>query len=339
MFNPKSFNAVLDPVRIPSLRGVRFLAPYGRDGRFASLRDFIHNVIVNEFAGPEPAPEVLDALATYVQDIDFLPNPRIGEGGHLRDGASEEERRGEALFFKAFPHQADLSCATCHIPSAAFADHLAHDVGSGGLFKTRTLINANFNAPYFHDGRFDSYGEVVAHFDRIFDLGLSATDEQDLVAYLNAVGDADRPFERDNAAARMKEVVDFGSTLELAIPAHDSTIVTLAVAATDAELRELTEQFPDYKNTAVTGGQQERREARTALKELVLGLRRIDLAVTTGRYDEAAAEYRHFSNVTFIDVPAQLKKAQAWSLFNPEVHDAHYRALGQMLDVSARSTQ
>ncbi len=33
LFNPKADNQVLDPVRVPSLRGARFLAPYGYDGR------------------------------------------------------------------------------------------------------------------------------------------------------------------------------------------------------------------------------------------------------------------------------------------------------------------
>jgi hypothetical protein len=137
----------------------------------------------------------------------------------------------------------------------------------------------------------------------------------------------------------MKEVVDFGSTLGLALPAHDTARVSLAVAATDAELRELTEQFPDHKNSAVTGGQKERRKARAALKDLVLCLRRIDLAVAAGRYDEATAKFREFTNVTFIEVPALLKEAQPWSLFNPDVHAAHYHALAQMLQVSARPTQ
>jgi cytochrome c peroxidase len=39
----------------------------------------------------------------------------------------------------------------------AFVDHGLHDVGTKGQFKTPTLVNANFSAPYFHDGRFDSY--------------------------------------------------------------------------------------------------------------------------------------------------------------------------------------
>ena len=83
LFNAKADNHVLDAVTVPSLRGARYLAPYGHDGRLASLRDFVRNVIVNEFGGPEPSPAVLDAMVAYIQDIDFLPNPLIGPGGRL----------------------------------------------------------------------------------------------------------------------------------------------------------------------------------------------------------------------------------------------------------------
>ncbi|MEI9984930.1 MAG: hypothetical protein WDN69_18030 [Aliidongia sp.] len=58
LFNPKADNGILDAVTIPSLRGARYLGPYGHDGRMASLRDFVRNVIVNEFSGPEPSPEI-----------------------------------------------------------------------------------------------------------------------------------------------------------------------------------------------------------------------------------------------------------------------------------------
>jgi len=80
LFNPKTDDFVLDPVRIPSLRGARYLAPYGNDGRMPSLRDFVRNVIVNEFAGPEPSPVIVDAIGAYINDIDFLPNPSLGPG-------------------------------------------------------------------------------------------------------------------------------------------------------------------------------------------------------------------------------------------------------------------
>jgi cytochrome c peroxidase len=164
LFNGKVNNRLLDPVTIPSLRGARFLAPYGHDGRMTSLRDFVRNVIVNEFAGPEPSAAIVDALVAYIQDIDFLPNPNLGPGGRLTPQTSDAARRGEALFAKPFPGQPGLSCAACHVPSGAFVDHLQHDVGSGGFFKTPTLLNANFNGPYFHDGRYDSYERVLEHF-------------------------------------------------------------------------------------------------------------------------------------------------------------------------------
>ena len=331
LFNPNADNFILDPVRIPSLRGARYLAPYGHDGRMSSLHDFVRNVIVNEFAGSEPSPVIVDAIVAYIHDIDFLPNPSLGPAGRLTGQINDAERRGEALFTKPFPHDPGLSCAGCHVPSAAFVDHQQHDVGSGGLFKTPTLRNADFNAPYFHDGRFDSYDQVVAHFDRVFDLGLSARDRGDLVAYLTAVGDGVQPYEHDGAGATLKEINDFNAVLNVAIPANDKDIVALAVDTIGSELRELTERYPDRKNTSVSGGQRERALARISLKELVLMLRRIDMAVAEDRFSDAAAEYKNYRNLMAATVPALLAGAERWSLFNPAVHDAHYAALRQVL--------
>ena len=331
LFNSKADNALLDPVRIPSLRGARYLAPYGVDGRMPSLHDFVRNVIVNEFAGPEPSPAIVDAIVTYIQDIDFLPNSSLGPGGRLVGKISESERRGEALFSKPFPHDPSMSCAGCHVPSGAFVDHKQHDVGSGGLFKTPTLRNADFNAPYFHDGRFDSYDQVVAHFDSVFDLGLTGQDRQDLVAYLTAVGDGALPYEHDGAGASLKEINDFATVLATAIPAGDKDVVALAVDTIGGELRELTERFPDRKNTSVSGGEQERVNARSALKEVVLLLRRIDMAVGEGRTADAAADYRNYRYLMAAAVPSLLGGAEPWSLFNAGVHDQHYGALRQVM--------
>ncbi len=337
LFNPKANNSTLDPVTIPSLRGARYLAPYGHDGRMASLRDFVRNVIVNEFAGPEPSPAILDAMVAYIQDIDFLPNPSLGPDGQLTAQSSEAERRGEVLFNRPFPHDPALSCAGCHVPASAFVDHRQHDVGSGGLFKTKTLLNADFNAPYFHDGRYDTYDQVVVHFDRVFDLGLSAGERKDLIAYLTAVGDARRPYETDGVTAELKEISDLASVLGTAIPGHDVPVITLAVDTVGGELRELTERFPDRKDTTVSGGRQERALARTVLKELVLDLRRAGDAATAGRFDDAAAEYQSYRRMAAAAAPALLRSAAPWSLFNPEVHDAHYAALRQLLQSASDS--
>jgi Di-haem cytochrome c peroxidase len=331
LFNPMADNGLLDPVRIPSLRGARYLAPYGADGRMASLHDFVRNVIVNEFAGPEPSPAIVDAIVAYLQDIDFLPNPSLGRAGQLVGKVSESERRGELLFAKPFPHDPGMSCAGCHVPAGAFVDHRQHDVGSGGLFKTPTLRNADFNAPYFHDGRFDTYDQVVAHFDSVFTLGLTAQDKKDLVAYLTAVGDGVQPYEQDGAGASLKEINDFATVLDTAIAAGDQDVVALAVDTIGGELRELTEQYPDRKNTSVSGGEQQRLSARAALKQVVLLLRRIELAVGEGRKADAATDYRNYRYLMAAAVPSLLADAEPWSLFNSLVHDQHYGALRQVM--------
>lgn len=331
LFNARADNFILDPVRIPSLRGARYLAPYGNDGRSASLRDFVRNVIVVEFAGAEPSSAVLDGLVAYISDIDFLPNPSLGLGGKLNANTNDAERRGEVLFNRPFPRDPTLSCAGCHIPSGAFVDHLQHDVGSGGLYKTPTLLNADFNAPYFHDGRFDTFDQVVGHFDRKFDLGLSIGEKADLVAYLKAVGDGVGPYVREGAAGTLREASNFTSVLWTAIPAHDNEVISLAADAVGGELRDLTEHIPDRRDTTVAGGEKERNLARAALKEAVLILRRIDVNAAAGNYDDAANEYKNYNRLMTVGIPTIVINAERWSLFNPAVHDAHYAALRQYL--------
>jgi cytochrome c peroxidase len=331
LFNPKADNHVFDPVRIPSLRGARYLAPYGHDGRIASLREFIRSVIVGEFAGPEPSPALLDAITAYVQEIDFLPNIRLGARGRLGATASEAERRGEALFSRPFPHDPGLSCAGCHQPAGAFVDHRQHDVGSGGLYKTPTLLNADFNAPYFHDGRYETFDQVVDHFDRVFDLGLSAQDRGDIVAYLRAVGDARQPYDADGVVTRFKDIDNFSLLLMQAIAAHDRDTIDLAVDTLGNELRELGEQFPDHRDTTVTGALVERRMARAAVKDVVISLRRIAMAASDGDLDAAAAEYKTYYSLTYARAQPLLRGTEPWSLFNPALREAHNAERRRML--------
>jgi cytochrome c peroxidase len=333
LFEPKADNGVFDPVTPPSLRGAKYLAPYGHDGRFASLRDFVRNVIVNEFAGPEPSGEILDALVAYIEEITFLPNPKLGSGGYLTDDASAVARRGEALFNKPFRHDAAMSCATCHQPSGAFVDHRVHDIGTGGLFKTPTLINADFNAPYFHDGRYDTYEQVIEHFDRHFDLGLTADEKKDLVAYLDAVGDAAEPISRNTVQAELDEIAQFGSVLDTAIPAHNRTVIALTVDAVGSEWRELGENFPGSSDTSVAGGLRERLQARDAVRGMVLSLREIAMAAAGDDYNAAAQAYADY-RAQGLAAASALKLAESWSLFNPLVRQAHSTALKQLANLA-----
>lgn len=214
-FAPHANNGHFDPLDIPDLRGIRFTAPYGRNGRIASLRDFIRNVIVNEFNGAEPDPIVLDAMLAYMNEFDFLPNPQLGRDGWLNHKASAAARRGEELFVQPRAQMNGMSCASCHVPSGSFVDHQRHDIGSVAgaeadsldrALDTPTLLSAKFTAPYFHDGSLATLKDVVLWFDQNYQLKLDPGQVADLTAYLEAVGDGTEAYEDSPDLAAPGEV-------------------------------------------------------------------------------------------------------------------------------------
>jgi hypothetical protein len=324
-FNPKADDGVLDPLTIPSLRGARFLAPYGHDGRIGSLRDFVRNVIVNEFTGAEPSNEILDAMVVYIEDIDFLPNPNLDQAQRLKVDARPSQLRGEGLFSKPFPHDPNMSCAACHMPSAAFADHRQHDVGTGGLYKTPTLLNANFNAPYLHDGRFTDYAQVIDHFDRQFGLTLSAQDRVDLEAYLTAVGDGTRPEYRLTGTNVLEDIGGYASVLDLSIANHDSEVVKLATKSVADLLRELADHYADDAQGVAAGGMRQRALARATLAQLVEVTQRVRRAAEKKRWDQAAVAYLDYRKMTTATVPQALQAAENFSLFDPALQAVQHR--------------
>jgi hypothetical protein len=227
-----------------------------------------------------------------------------------------------------------MTCASCHQPGNAFVDHQVHDVGTGGRFKTPSLINADFNAPYFHDGRYDSYAQVIGHFDHLFDLGLAADEKSDLVAYLDAVGDASEPTSRNSVQAELDEIGHLGAVLDTAIPAHNKAVIALTVDVVGNEWRELGEYFPGRNDTSVGGGQSERLAARAAARGMALSLREIAMAAASDDYDTAARAYADYK-AQGLAAASALKLAEAWSLFNPQIRQAHFAALQRLAD-SAR---
>jgi hypothetical protein len=337
LFNPRTDDGVLDPLTIPSLRGARFLAPYGHDGRTSSLRDFVRNVVVNEFGGAEPSPQILDAMVVYIEDIDFLPNPNLDAAGRLRQDSGISQRRGEALFSKPFPHNPGMSCASCHIPTAAFVDHLQHDIGSGGLFKTPTLLNADFNAPYFHDGRFSNYGQVIDHFDKTFDLGLTVQDKADLLSYLEAVGDGVRPEYHLTGTNVLSDINGFAGVLDIAISRRDVAVIALVVESVGDLLQDLAEHYPDATAGEISGGVKERLLARATIAGLVEITRRVGAAAAAGHFDEAAARYLDYRRMVVATVPLALQSAEPWSLFDPTLHAAHQSLLRRATAAGAAS--
>lgn len=250
-FNSRFNDFRNDPLDIPSLRGLRFTGPYGRDGRFASLRDFTRNVIVNEFAGEEPTPLMLDALVAYLLEFDWLPAPYLNPDGTLNDQAPEAARRGEVLFNTPLEGMGDRACSTCHIPSSNFMDGRTHDIGSGNpaspgardsFFDTPTLLNIQYTAPYFHDGSLETLADVVAWFDENFNLELTEQEQADLTAYLEAVGTGEDPFEifdeeNTRLALDWAELSTFLSTLDTLIPAQDTYHALMLLDTVTPDLR------------------------------------------------------------------------------------------------------
>jgi cytochrome c peroxidase len=127
-----------------------------------------------------------------------------------------EENRGKSLFLR--------DCASCHLPGgqdAHFsterpfnngldADYKNSDGGVGditlnashlGLFKSPSLRNVEFTAPYMHDGRFATLEAVIDHYDRGVKLhpnldgrlrrrlNLNAAEKGALVAFLKTLSD------------------------------------------------------------------------------------------------------------------------------------------------------
>jgi mono/diheme cytochrome c family protein len=297
-FNPMFNDRQDDHLDTPSMRGIRFTAPYGRDGREPSLRRFIRNVIVTEFAGQEPTPFQLDALVAYIRQFDWLPNPKIDRAGNLTEKASESANRGETLFRTEFQGLNGKSCASCHTPERHFRDGLTHDIGSSGppfpggtatAFETPTLRNINFTAPYMHDGSLPTLASVVDWFNDSKDLGLSEIQRADLTAYLEAVGDGVEPyqhFEGQDSVFRLswEELTTFASTLDTLVPARDAQNIALLVDTVAPDL-------------AADASVMTNQSAKPEIYEFASILNAIGEASAAGNWDEAERQWLKFKTM------------------------------------------
>jgi cytochrome c peroxidase len=297
-FNPLFNDRTDDHLDTPSLRGIRFTGPYGRDGREASLRRFTRNVIVTEFAGKEPSPFQLDALVAYMRAFDFLPNPQIDRTGVLTDIASESAMRGEVLFNTPFDGLNGLACASCHTPDRNFRDGQTYDIGTaepafeGGTptsFETPTLRNINFSAPYMHDGSLPTLASVVTWFNDSKSLELDAEQRADLTAYLEAVGDGVEPyhvFEGKESAFRLAfdELTTFASTLNTLLPARDAVNIAILVDTVAPDL-------------AADAGTMTNLAARPEVYRMAETLRAVGDAVESGDWDRAQTYWDSFQRM------------------------------------------
>jgi hypothetical protein len=105
-------------------------------------------------------------------------------------------RRGRAIF------DGKGKCASCHVPptfsepgfnmhkpSEVCTDSFQADRSPDGMYRTTPLrgLRPRFKGGFYHDGRFDSLGAVVDHYNSCFGLNLSQPEKLDLIEYLKSL--------------------------------------------------------------------------------------------------------------------------------------------------------
>jgi mono/diheme cytochrome c family protein len=135
---------------------------------------------------PDLVTSKLPALRAYQHS---LPAPPPPAGSFDQAIAS----RGRAVF--------DRSCASCHVGGSGTDNnrgtlHPATDTGVDGAYAARTASKAYRttplrglwqHAPYFHDGSAATLSDVVAHYNRVRSLALTALQQRELVEYLKSL--------------------------------------------------------------------------------------------------------------------------------------------------------
>ncbi|MEC9346380.1 MAG: hypothetical protein VYB54_09135 [Pseudomonadota bacterium] len=171
-----------NPVNIPSLRGARWTAPYGRDGRFPTLDGFTRNVIVREFGAPEPPAWIVDALVAYQMDLAFAP-PSV-ENAYLPDG-----------------------CDDCHGTGGVGAVG-RHDIGTGGIFDPPPLRNVMESGPWLHDGSADTLPQLLQRHGLPRDDG-----RRNILRYLARVGGVATRYQPETLDGDLDRLLGFFAVL------------------------------------------------------------------------------------------------------------------------------
>lgn len=137
---------------------------------------------------------------------------------------TDSEYNGYDMFFDLSSDFPDAECAHCHAPPLFTTNEFRNngiepigsifdfgDKGRGevtgdpadfGKFKTPTLRNIEFTAPYMHDGRFTTLMEVLDHYNSgghrqentdgfIYRLRLTQQEKLDIISFLMTLSDPD----------------------------------------------------------------------------------------------------------------------------------------------------
>ncbi|AKF04521.1 hypothetical protein [Sandaracinus amylolyticus] len=131
----------------------------------------------------------LPALHAYQMAL-VVPTPPAGSF----DPAAAA--RGRVVF------EGPARCASCHVPplftEPGWNMHTPEEIGiddfqasrsPDGRYRTTPLrgLFTRMRGGFYHDGRFATLEDVVAHYERVFSLGLDDAERRDLVEYLKSL--------------------------------------------------------------------------------------------------------------------------------------------------------
>jgi len=202
---PQEFRHRIDT---PTLRGVNIQRLFGSQRALKTVEDFTEFEQRAAYFDGDPViatkkgVNVLERasqvhfMSEFQALMDFPPAPKLSVTGRLNGKATEEERRGEQLFF------GKAQCATCHTPPY-YTDNLMRNLQTERFFKTITvngrtaagdgpiktfpLRGIKDSPPYLHDGRLLTLEDTVEFFNLILETNLSAEEKGDLVAFLRVL--------------------------------------------------------------------------------------------------------------------------------------------------------
>lgn len=193
-------------IETPSLRGVSIQRLFGSQRGLKSVEDFTefeqraayfdgdHVMAAKKGVNILDRGSQVHFMAEFMAILDFPPAPKLDIYGELdKTKATPSELKGEAIF------NGKGRCASCH-PAPYYTDNSMHDLKAerfykqemvngmmmahDGMIKTFPLRGIKDSPPYLHDGRCFTLEDVVAYFNLIQQLRLTAQEKEDLVAFM-----------------------------------------------------------------------------------------------------------------------------------------------------------
>lgn len=196
-------------IETPTLRGVNIQRLFGSQRALKTVEDFTefeqraayfdgdHAMAAKKGVNVLDRGSQVHFMAEFLAILDFPPAPKLDIYGELDPTmASPSELRGEALF------NGKARCATCH-PAPYYTDNSMHNLKAerfyeqelvngmmmahDGIIKTFPLRGIKDSPPYLHDGRCFTLEDTVEYFNLVQQLQLTASEKQDLVAFLKSL--------------------------------------------------------------------------------------------------------------------------------------------------------